>query len=139
MLASRAALLAAALPVLTAQACSLVSLDGLSGAPGPSDGSTGGPDVEAGGAAGYPGQVQADAPLAYWRFDGNTDGVALASSTRVRDHSGHGNDLIVAQRPGAAAGALRWSTEHHPDQPGAGSLVLQGGKELPCRIVFVHL
>ncbi|WP_221850157.1 LamG-like jellyroll fold domain-containing protein [Curtobacterium herbarum] len=66
--------------------------------------------------------------LAYWRFDGNADGTTLASSSRVRDQSGHGNDLVVAARPGAVAGALRWSTAHHPDQPGAGSLVLQGGK-----------
>ncbi|GAA1492792.1 LamG-like jellyroll fold domain-containing protein [Curtobacterium herbarum] len=66
--------------------------------------------------------------LAYWRFDGNADGAALASSTRVRDQSGHGNDLLVAARTGAVAGALRWSNAHHPDQPGAGSLVLQGGK-----------
>ena len=66
--------------------------------------------------------------LAYWRFDGNADGTTLASSSRVRDQSGHGNDLVVAARPGAVAGALRWSTAHHPDQPGAGSLVLHGGK-----------
>lgn len=66
--------------------------------------------------------------LAYWRFDGHSDGAALASSTRVRDQSGHGNHLEVAPRAGAVAGALRWSTDHHPDQPGAGSLALQGGK-----------
>ncbi|MBF4607947.1 LamG-like jellyroll fold domain-containing protein [Curtobacterium sp. VKM Ac-1393] len=66
--------------------------------------------------------------LAYWRFDGNADGAALVPTTRVHDQSGRGNDLVVAGRSGAVAGALRWSAGHHPDQPGAGSLALQGGK-----------
>ncbi|MGU3411198.1 LamG-like jellyroll fold domain-containing protein [Microbacterium sp. M1A1_1b] len=66
--------------------------------------------------------------MAYWRFDGTTDGATVAPTTRVRDQTGRGNDLVVAQRPGAVPGALRWSSAHHPDQPGAGSLALQGGK-----------
>ncbi|UWD82367.1 metallophosphoesterase [Curtobacterium flaccumfaciens] len=66
--------------------------------------------------------------LAYWRFDGNPDGAALAPTTRVRDQSGRGNDLVVARRTGAVAGALRWTAAHHADQPGAGGLALQGGK-----------
>ena len=83
---SRAAVLAAAVfPVLTAPGCSLVSLDGLSGGLGPSDGSAGGPDTEAGVPPGYPGQVLADAPLAYWRFGERT-------GTTAADSKGHGAD-----------------------------------------------
>lgn len=66
--------------------------------------------------------------VAYWRFDGHPDGAVVGTTTRVADASGHGNDLIVAGRPGAVAGALRWSNAHHPDQPGFGSLALQGGQ-----------
>ncbi|CAD5989987.1 LamG-like jellyroll fold domain-containing protein [Agreia sp. COWG] len=66
--------------------------------------------------------------IAYWRFDGNANGAGVGSATRVSDLSGHGNDLIVAGRPGAAAGALTWSNAHHPDQPSTGSIAFTGGR-----------
>ena len=101
MVPSRVALLAAlVVAVVAVSGCSLVSLDGLSGGLGPSDGSTGG--SEAGAVAGYPGQVLADAPLAYWRFDELT-------GTTAADSSGHGNDAtyeggITLGASGAIAG-----------------------------------
>jgi hypothetical protein len=61
--------------------------------------------------------------VAYWRFDGHADGTAVEGT--VRDLSGHGNDLTVVK---VADGALIWSSVHHPDQPGHGSLTFQGGK-----------
>ena len=103
MVPSRAALLAApVVAVVALSGCSLVSLDGLSGGLGPSDGSTGGSDSEAGAVAGYPGQVLTDAPLAYWRFDELT-------GTTAADSSGHGNDAtytggITLGASGAIAG-----------------------------------
>ncbi|MHA3701929.1 LamG-like jellyroll fold domain-containing protein [Jatrophihabitans sp. YIM 134969] len=67
--------------------------------------------------------------VAYWRFDGGADGTALASGTRVRDLTGHGNDLVVAHRTGAPADAVTWTTDHHPDQPAHGSIDLAGGRD----------
>ncbi|MFJ9737454.1 LamG-like jellyroll fold domain-containing protein [Streptomyces sp. NPDC101166] len=55
---------------------------------------------------------------AYWRFDSAVAGA-------VRDLSGHGNDLTVVAVGG---GSLGWSPDHHPDQPGHGSLEFQGHK-----------
>lgn len=70
--------------------------------------------------------------LAYWRFDADgssgADGSPVAANTTVRDLSGHGNDLTVAAVPGSATDALTWSSDHHPDQPGHGSLRFVGGK-----------
>ncbi|MEU2537500.1 LamG-like jellyroll fold domain-containing protein [Streptomyces iakyrus] len=59
--------------------------------------------------------------VAYWRFDKPVDGTAGT----VRDLSGRGNDLTSATVGG---GALGWSADHHPDQPGHGSLEFQGFK-----------
>ncbi|AZQ38856.1 Tat pathway signal sequence domain protein [Streptomyces cyaneochromogenes] len=56
--------------------------------------------------------------VAYWRFDS-------AVSDTVRDLSGHGNDLTLVTVGG---GSLGWSADHHPDQPGHGSLEFQGFK-----------
>ncbi|MFI7137106.1 LamG-like jellyroll fold domain-containing protein [Streptomyces massasporeus] len=56
--------------------------------------------------------------VAYWRFEKPVDG-------RVRDLSGRGNDLSLVAVGG---GALGWSADHHPDQPGHGSLEFQGFK-----------
>ena len=56
--------------------------------------------------------------VAYWRFDGPVSGT-------VRDLSGRGNDLGLVTVGG---GSLGWSADHHPDQPGHGSLELQGYK-----------
>ncbi|MEW2048004.1 LamG-like jellyroll fold domain-containing protein [Streptomyces sp. NPDC005476] len=61
--------------------------------------------------------------VAYWRFDGHTDGTAVGGT--VRDLSGRGNDLSLVTVGG---GALSWSSDHHPDQPGHGSLEFQGFK-----------
>ncbi|MFE3031189.1 LamG-like jellyroll fold domain-containing protein [Streptomyces canus] len=55
---------------------------------------------------------------AYWRFDSAVSGT-------VRDQSGQGNDLTVVSVGG---GSLGWSADHHPDQPGHGSLEFQGWK-----------
>lgn len=56
--------------------------------------------------------------VAYWRFESAVSGT-------VRDLSGRGNDLSVVSVGG---GALDWSSDHHPDQPGHGSLEFQGRK-----------
>ncbi|GAA3896396.1 LamG domain-containing protein [Streptomyces lacrimifluminis] len=61
--------------------------------------------------------------VAYWRFDGQTDGAALTGT--VRDRSGRGNDLALVSVGGAT---LNWSSDHHPDQPGHGSLDFNGFK-----------
>ncbi|MFD5406709.1 LamG-like jellyroll fold domain-containing protein [Streptomyces griseorubiginosus] len=55
---------------------------------------------------------------AYWRFDSAVSGT-------VRDLSGRGNDLTVVPVGG---GTLGWSPDHHPDQPGHGSLEFRGWK-----------
>ncbi|MEU0945737.1 LamG-like jellyroll fold domain-containing protein [Streptomyces canus] len=55
---------------------------------------------------------------AYWRFDSAVSGT-------VRDQSGKGNELTVVSVGG---GSLGWSADHHPDQPGHGSLEFQGWK-----------
>ncbi|MFE9448413.1 LamG-like jellyroll fold domain-containing protein [Streptomyces sp. NPDC006739] len=57
--------------------------------------------------------------VAYWRFD------SPVSGGTVRDRSGRGNDLTVVSVGG---GSLGWSADHHPDQPGHGSLEFQGYK-----------
>ncbi|MFJ8463812.1 LamG-like jellyroll fold domain-containing protein [Streptomyces swartbergensis] len=59
--------------------------------------------------------------MAYWRFEKPVDGAAGT----VRDLSGRGNDLALVAVGG---GALDWSADHHPDQPGHGSLEFQGFK-----------
>ncbi|MFI2203421.1 LamG-like jellyroll fold domain-containing protein [Streptomyces sp. NPDC020192] len=56
--------------------------------------------------------------VAYWRFESAVSGT-------VRDLSGRGNDLTVVPVGG---GTLGWSADHHPDQPGHGSLEFQGYK-----------
>ncbi|MEU5596726.1 LamG-like jellyroll fold domain-containing protein [Streptomyces sp. NPDC020298] len=61
--------------------------------------------------------------VAYWRFDGHDDGTAVTGT--VRDLSGRGNDLTLVTVGG---GALAWSSDHHPDQPGHGSLEFRGYK-----------
>lgn len=68
--------------------------------------------------------------LAYWRFDnGGANGGEFGAGQTIRDLSGHGNDLTtLVTVPGSPAGALTWSTDHHPDQPGHGSLYFDGGQ-----------
>ncbi|MGW7495976.1 LamG-like jellyroll fold domain-containing protein [Streptomyces luteogriseus] len=64
--------------------------------------------------------------MAYWRFEKPVDGT-------VRDLSGRGNDLSLVTVGG---GALGWSADHHPDQPGHGSLEFQGFKS-PLRGAYL--
>ncbi|MFJ7077157.1 LamG-like jellyroll fold domain-containing protein [Streptomyces sp. NPDC098781] len=64
---------------------------------------------------------------AYWRFDSPASGT-------VRDLSGRGNDLTVVSVGG---GKLGWSDDHHPDQPGHGSLEFQGYKS-PLRGAYLR-
>jgi hypothetical protein len=68
--------------------------------------------------------------LAYWRFDaGGANGTSFTSSQAIPDLSGHGNDLTtLATVPSSASNVLTWSNEHHPDQPGHGSLYFDGGQ-----------
>lgn len=61
--------------------------------------------------------------VAYWRFDGRQDGGKVGGT--VPDRSGRGNDLTLVSVGG---GSLIWSADHHPDQPGHGSLEFDGGK-----------
>jgi len=69
------------------------------------------------------GQMLVRGTVAYWRFDGHDEGAAVDGT--VRDLSGQGNDLTVVK---VGNGALTWSTAHHSDQPGHGSLFFHGGK-----------
>jgi len=65
--------------------------------------------------------------LALWgRFGSGRDGAVLTG--RVKDLSGHRNDLLVAGRAGARPDALTLSPEHHPDQPSHGSVFFTGGR-----------
>jgi Concanavalin A-like lectin/glucanases superfamily/Calcineurin-like phosphoesterase len=68
--------------------------------------------------------------LAYWRFDkGGANGTPVTASQTIRDLSGHGNDLsTLVTVPGSASNALTWTSDHHPDQPGHGSLYFDGGQ-----------
>ncbi|MDX2933386.1 LamG-like jellyroll fold domain-containing protein [Streptomyces ipomoeae] len=61
--------------------------------------------------------------VAYWRFDGRQDGATVSGT--IEDRSGHGNDLTLVTVGG---GTLTWAADHHPDQPGHGSLEFHGGK-----------
>jgi hypothetical protein len=61
--------------------------------------------------------------VAYWRFDGHSDATAVSGT--VRDQSGRGNDLTLVTVGGST---LNWSSDHHPDQPGHGSLEFTGYK-----------
>ncbi|GAA2040519.1 LamG domain-containing protein [Catenulispora yoronensis] len=65
--------------------------------------------------------------VAYWRFDyGGAEGGALGDQQVIWDLSGKGNDLVKELAPGTSGSPLAWSTEHHPDQPGHGSLRFTG-------------
>lgn len=76
--------------------------------------------------------------LAYWRFDaGHANGSAFTSGQTIPDQSGNGNDLSTfITVPGSASDALTWSSEHHPDQPGHGSLLFAGGQN-PLRGAYL--
>ncbi|MFJ5837369.1 LamG-like jellyroll fold domain-containing protein [Streptomyces shenzhenensis] len=64
--------------------------------------------------------------LAYWRFDEGRSGTDVADGTVVKDQTGNGNDLVLRTVPGTSAHALVRTDDHHPDQPGHGSLVFAG-------------
>ncbi|GAA1982771.1 LamG-like jellyroll fold domain-containing protein [Catenulispora subtropica] len=65
--------------------------------------------------------------VAYWRFDnGGGDGAAIGDKQVIRDLTGKGNDLVKEAASGTTGNALSWSAEHHPDQPGHGSLRFTG-------------
>src|SRR6202008_913876 len=56
-------------------------------------------------------------------------GTAVTSSQTIPDLSGRGNDLTtLVTVPGSASNVLTWSEDHHPDQPGHGSLHFSGGQ-----------
>nr|WSY50235.1 Tat pathway signal sequence domain protein [Streptomyces sp. NBC_00886] len=68
-------------------------------------------------------QILVPGTVAYWRFDGHAD--ASTVSGTVRDQTGLGNDLALVTVGGST---LNWSSDHHPDQPGHGSLEFTGYK-----------
>ncbi|MGW2423424.1 LamG-like jellyroll fold domain-containing protein [Streptomyces sp. NPDC001709] len=72
-------------------------------------------------------RMLAPGTVAYWRFESPVSGT-------VRDLSGRGNDLTVVPVGG---GSLGWSPDHHPDQPGHGSLEFQGYKS-PLRGAYLR-
>lgn len=76
--------------------------------------------------------------VAYWRFDsGNADGSVFPDAQTVKDLSGRGNDLTKTVVPGSSANSLTWSAQHHPDQPGHGSLYL-GGQGNPVQGAYLQ-
>ncbi|MEV5010823.1 LamG-like jellyroll fold domain-containing protein [Streptomyces sp. NPDC055692] len=76
--------------------------------------------------------------VAYWRFDGtHQDGTPLSDSDQIPDLSGNGNDLVKETVPGSPADALTWSSEHHPDQPGHGSIFFTGHQH-PLRGAYLQ-
>ncbi|MGX7669658.1 LamG-like jellyroll fold domain-containing protein [Plantactinospora sp. DSM 117369] len=75
-----------------------------------------------------PAAVVGDGTVAYWRFDqGRPDGETVPDGFRVEDLSGRGNHLTRLSLPGSPPEALRWSAEHHDDQPAHASLFFSGG------------
>ncbi|MET9342114.1 LamG-like jellyroll fold domain-containing protein [Nonomuraea sp. NPDC003804] len=74
--------------------------------------------------------------VAYWRFDGAHEDGSPAADT-VADLSGRGNDLTKVTVQGSPATALTWSAQHHPDQPGHGSLCF-GGAKSPLRGAYLQ-
>jgi Concanavalin A-like lectin/glucanases superfamily len=74
--------------------------------------------------------------LAYWRFDGHTEGGVAGPAP---DFSGRGNDLAQVQTvPGTAANALTYTADHHPNQPGHGSLRFTGGRKPAVHGTFLR-
>ena len=85
-------------------------------------------------------QMMIRGTVAYWRFDGSGagngggsgagngagNGGAVGDRQVVRDLTGKGNDLVKQTAPGTSGTPLTWSAEHHPDQPGHGSLRFTG-------------
>ncbi|MFD7417010.1 LamG-like jellyroll fold domain-containing protein [Kitasatospora purpeofusca] len=74
---------------------------------------------------------------AYWRFEGGGDGTAVTARQVVKDLTGQGNDLYPQSAPGTPDGGLTWSSQHHPDQPGHGSLLFRGTRS-PVRGTYLQ-
>ena len=75
--------------------------------------------------------------LTYWRFDAGANGAPFTASQKIPDLSGHGNDLsTLVTVPGSADKVLTWSAEHHPGQPGHGSLYFDG-RQNPLRGAYL--
>jgi hypothetical protein len=75
--------------------------------------------------------------VAYWRFDlGQRSGAPVPGDVRIRDLSGHGNDLTRVTVGGGEA-ALTWSGEHHVDQPAHASLYFAGARN-PARGAYLR-
>ncbi|GIF69194.1 hypothetical protein Ais01nite_72290 [Asanoa ishikariensis] len=80
-----------------------------------------------------PAAVLTKGTVAYWRFDqGRADGTAVPDGFRIMDLSGQGNHLERVTFAGSAPETMRWSAEHHDDQPAHASLFFDGGKK-PAR------
>ncbi len=76
------------------------------------------------------GRMLVPGTLAYWRFDQD-------SALPVRDLSGNGNDLERVLLGDSAPDTLKWTDEHHEDQPGHASLRFDGGKR-PARGAYLR-
>jgi hypothetical protein len=63
--------------------------------------------------------------VAYWRFD--AAGQTVADGVRVRDQTGHGNDLTVRRLANSGPEVLTLSDDHHLGQPAHASLRFDGG------------
>ncbi len=74
---------------------------------------------------------------AYWRFEGGADGAPVTARQIVKDLTGQGNDLYPQSAPGTPDGGLTWSSQHHPDQPGHGSLLFRGTRS-PVRGTYLQ-
>ncbi|ASO18790.1 3',5'-cyclic AMP phosphodiesterase CpdA [Actinoalloteichus hoggarensis] len=80
--------------------------------------------------------VMSRSTVAYWRFDGAglagadaaADGDPVAGDAVARDLTGNGNDLVATRLHDGPAEVLRFSDEHHPNQPAHASLRFDGGK-----------
>jgi hypothetical protein len=63
--------------------------------------------------------------VAYWRFDAT--GQTVTDGSRVRDLTGHGNDLTVRRLANSGPDTLTVSSDHHVAQPAHASLRFDGG------------
>ncbi len=76
--------------------------------------------------------------VAYWRFDQpRPDGTPVTGDVRIHDLSGRGNHLRRVTIGAGPASALRWTADHHPDQPAHASLYFDGGKQ-PARGAYLR-
>jgi len=84
------------------------------------------------------GRIVIPGTVAYWRFDQqHGDGTPVPDRFVLEDHSGWGNHLTRVTLDGSTADALRWTSEHHPAQPGHRSLFFAGAKS-PARGAYLR-